>query len=223
MLEAVELTRRSAGGELLLDRVSFRAGPGERWAVGGPTGAGKTLLLRALALLDAIDAGEVRWHGRSIADAEVPAYRRKVIYLHQRPALVEGTVEDNLRLPFEFSASRRVSYQRDRLLASLNRIGQKRAFLDRQSAALSGGERQIVALLRALQLEPEVLLLDEPTAALDSRSREQVENLLTAYLEESPQSRASVWVTHQADQISRIADWLLPIAGGRAEEPQHVG
>ncbi len=106
MLEAVELTRQTRAGEMLLDCINLRVKPAERWCVFGPTGSGKTLLLRALALLDAPDAGEVRWEGNQIADSEVPNYRRKVIYLHQRPALIEGRVEDNLGLPLTFHSAR---------------------------------------------------------------------------------------------------------------------
>ena len=66
----------------------------------GPSGAGKTVLLRALALLDPLDSGTILWQGRAECGEGVPRYRKRVIYLHQRPALFEGTVEDNLRLPF---------------------------------------------------------------------------------------------------------------------------
>lgn len=223
MLEAVELTRRTSAGDLLLDKVTLRVKPAERWCVFGPTGSGKTLLLRALGLLDALDSGEVRWRGEPITDADVPAYRRKVIYLHQRPALIEGSVEDNLKLPWSFKAASEADFHRDGAVRYLDSIGRKPAFLQRLARQLSGGERQIVALLRALQLSPQVLLLDEPTAALDDKSARNVEALVGAYLKESPDTRASVWVTHDLEQVPRVADWQLPILAGRAEEPRRVG
>jgi putative ABC transport system ATP-binding protein len=223
MLEAVELTRRTTAGVFLLNGISLSIKSGERWAVVGPTGSGKTLLLRALAILDAVDSGEVRWQGQTVPDAEVPAYRRKVVYLHQRPALVEGTVEDNLRLPWGFKALKEPGFRSETVLHLLGCIGRGADFLTRQSRQLSGGERQIVALLRALQLEPQVLLLDEPTAALDYKSTASVEEIVQTYLKESPVTRASVWVTHDLDQVPLIADWQLSLHAGQAEEPKHVG
>jgi putative ABC transport system ATP-binding protein len=223
MLEAVELTRRSAAGELLLDRVCLRVEPAERWCVFGPTGSGKTLLLRALALLDAVDSGEVRFEGESVADSAVPSYRRKVIYLHQRPALIEGSVEENLKLPMSFKSATAALFDRARVMHYLTGIGKTAQFLDRQTRQLSGGECQIVALLRALQLSPQVLLLDEPTAALDAQSARNVEDIVQTYLKESPETRASVWVTHDAGQVPRIADRQLSLKAGRAEEPKRVG
>lgn len=223
MLEAVELSRRTSAGIFLLSGVGLSIKPGERWAVIGPTGSGKTLLLRALALLDAVDSGEVRWEGRPVPDIEVPAYRRRVMYLHQRPALIEGSVEDNLRLPWDFKAKTTAGFQREKALHFLGCIGRDARFLERQSRQLSGGERQIVALLRALQLEPQVLLLDEPTAALDFKSTSCVEEIVQSYLKESPATRASVWVTHDLDQVPLIADWQLSLNAGQAEGPKRVG
>jgi putative ABC transport system ATP-binding protein len=223
MLKAVELTRRTPAGDVLLDRVGLRVEPEERWCVFGATGSGKTLLLRALALLDAVDSGEVHWQGETISDSAVPAYRRKVIYLHQRPALIEGSVEDNLKLPFAFSGSQKAEFDRERVVQYLNHIGKKPNFLTQQARQLSGGERQIVALLRALQLSPQVLLLDEPTAALDAQSARNVEEFVQTYLKESPGTRASVWVTHDLEQVPRIADWRLSLHAGKAEEPKRVG
>src|SRR5687768_506301 len=116
MLQAVELTRRAAAGAILLNGISLSIEPGERFAIVGPTGSGKTLLLRALSLLDAVDSGEVRFEGRTIPDAEVPAFRRRVVYLHQRPALIEGTVDDNLKLPWRFKAKANSAYERQSVL-----------------------------------------------------------------------------------------------------------
>ena len=80
LLEADGICRRGADGTPLLDNVSLRIGRGERWAVTGPTGSGKTMLLRALAMLDAVDSGEIRWNGRPVADGDVPEFRRHVVY-----------------------------------------------------------------------------------------------------------------------------------------------
>ncbi|HEX6199680.1 MAG TPA: ATP-binding cassette domain-containing protein [Thermoanaerobaculia bacterium] len=223
ILEAAGLGRRApGGGPWLLRGVSLALAPGDRLAVEGPTGAGKTVLLRALALLDPVDEGEVRFRGRSPADREVPAFRRRVAYLHQSPALAEGTVEENLRLPFRLAVHRNgggagagARFERARAVELLAALGRDEGFLGREREDLSGGERQIVALVRLLQLEPEVLLLDEPTAALDPTTTGNAEELLSAWA--AAAGRAWIWVSHDAEQGARLADRRLRLAGGRIE------
>ena len=221
LLEARDLTRQSRDGKLLLDGVSLAIHRGERWGVTGATGSGKTLLLRALALLDDVDGGEVRWNGSAVRDGDVPQFRRQVVYLHQRPALVEGTVEENLRLPFAFRANREQTFSRDRCVELLSQLHLDDSFLKKSSRDLSGGESQITAIVRAVQLDPLVLLLDEPTASLDSRSTDQVERLITGWFNEARDERAIVWVTHQSEQTERIADRQLQLRQGRVEREGH--
>ncbi len=171
--------RRDLKGENWLFRdVSFAINLGQRLALLGATGAGKTVLLRALALLDPLDAGSIDWQGRAVVGDATPAYRRQVVYLHQRPALFDGGVEDNLRHPFTLRVHQGRRFDRSRVLALLDGLGRGPAFLDRSIRDLSGGEAQIVALLRAVQLDPAVLLLDEPTASLDQTTAQAVEGLL---------------------------------------------
>ena len=101
------------------------------------------------------------------------------------------------------------------ILELLGRLGRARSFLANRVADLSGGEIQIVALLRAVQLDPSVLLLDEPTAALDGQTTTAVEQLLKDWVAESPDNRAMVWVTHDTDQAGRVAERTLCIQRGR--------
>lgn len=226
MLEARAIERR-AGGQRLLDRLSLTIGGGERIALSGPSGAGKTVLLRALALLDPLDGGEVRFDGRPVEPAGVPAYRCRVGYLHQTPALATGTVEANLRLPFSLAAHRRRAFDRALAVELLGRLGKDEAFLRRRRGELSGGEAQIAALVRLLQLTPEILLLDEPTAALDPESAELARRLLAEWHQADAGGRAYLWVTHDAALGGRVADRYLRLAEGRLEstgpEAPHPG
>lgn len=202
-------------GEWLLRGVSVAVAAGERLAVTGPTGAGKTLLLRALALLDPLDEGEVRWRGRAVAPAEVPAFRARAVYLHQRPGIFEGTVADNLRAPFELAVHRGRAYDEPSVIALLEGLGRGRSFLTKASSDLSGGEAQLTAFLRAIQVGPEVLLLDEPTAALDREAAGMIEVLVDRWLVERRDERALVWVTHDLAQAERVATRALRLEAGR--------
>ena len=201
----------------LLRDISIDICSGERLAVVGPSGSGKSLLLRALALLDGIDAGEIELRLQHPASRGVPNHRRDVVYLHQRPALFEGTVESNLQKPFSLKIHRNRSYDRDRVLELLRAVGRDDSFLRKTNEQLSGGEAQITALIRAIQLEPAVLLLDEPTAALDQETAAAAERLVNAWLRDEQHARAMVLVSHDLSQAERMSDRVLEIRDGRLE------
>jgi putative ABC transport system ATP-binding protein len=206
MLAAAHLQRRDArSGVTLLQPATLAVHAGDRVALTGPSGAGKSVLLRALALLDPLDDGQVTWHGQAIGARAIPAYRCHVAYVRQRPALLPGTVEDNLRMPYHLHARRHhAGFDRDAAIALLAGAERGAGFLDKNAGDLSGGEAQIAALVRTLQTAPTVLLLDEPTAALDPASARAVEALLQHWFAQAPERHAWVWVTHDPAQAERI-------------------
>ncbi len=200
----------------MIKDVSLSLGARDRVGLTGPSGAGKTVLLRALALFDPLESGMIRWRGVPVSGDAVPLYRKQVIYLHQRPALFEGTVEDNLRLPFGLKAHREREFDRGRVLDLLAALGRDAGFFTQPSRRLSGGEGQLVALVRALQLDPTILLLDEPTASLDSTSTQAVERALDHWLEQDSR-RAYVWVSHDLAQTQRMTTRQIRLRGGCIE------
>lgn len=221
VVEAKRIGRRDPKGENWLIRdVSFLLNLGQRLALLGATGAGKTVLLRALALLDPLDEGTIHWQGRAVAGEATPAYRSQVIYLHQRPALVDGSVEDNLRHPFTLKVHRGRRFDRPRVLEYLDTLGRGAAFLEKSSRDLSGGEAQLVALVRAVQLDPAILLLDEPTASLDQETAQAVEGLLDRWFAAGAGRRALVWVSHDLEQAHRVTSDRLIMRSGRLEKAE---
>jgi putative ABC transport system ATP-binding protein len=219
LLDARNVSRRHPRREeWLLEGASLRLAAGECVAIAGATGSGKTLLLRALALLDPIERGEIFFRGGPAGASSVPAYRRAVMYLHQRPCLMAETVAAALRRPLALVIHRERPFPRDEVLRLLDRLGRGETFLDQRVANLSGGEMQITALLRAMILSPQVLLLDEPTAALDPQTAAAVEGLLREWLGEAPEVRALLWVSHNAEQSERVADRMIHIENGRIKD-----
>lgn len=179
LIDAQGMTRRDArSGKVLLAPTDFSLRAGMRVAVTGPSGSGKSVLLRALALLDPLDGGRVLWRGKPIRRSAIPRYRRSVAYLRQRPAQTDGTVESQLRYPYSLAVYRDLRFDRARAEQLAARAGRGADFLDKRASELSGGEAQIAALLRVLQLDPDVLLLDEPTSALDVSVQAEILNLL---------------------------------------------
>ncbi len=184
-----------------LEPVGFSVAAGECLAVWGASGAGKTLLLRAIADLDP-NQGRVSLNGQDRNSMTGPVWRRKVIYLAAEPGWWAETVAEH----FQNWAS--MADMAESLCLSVQ-MGEA------SMSRLSTGERQRLALLRALEYRPSVLLLDEATAALDEASRYAVEALLTANLSTGT---AILWITHDEAQCARIASRRLVVEAGRVRE-----
>ena len=214
MLQLKNILRRVTGSDRpLLADISLNIDAGQRLGIIGPSGGGKSSLLRVMAMLDPIDAGEILFHGRRVADADVPGFRRRVIYLPQRPALIKTSVRNNLSAPFRF-ASGSTPYDEKRIVDLLQQLGKSVSILDQNADQLSGGEQLLIALVRAIQLEPIVLLLDEPTASLDEKSVLQVEQIVAQWHSQD-ESRSLVWVGHDREQVRRVTDHVIRMEGGR--------
>lgn len=216
ILEARSLGRQSDDKNWLVRDVNLSIHEAARIGIVGSSGSGKSVLLRALAALDAIQAGELLFGGRSVHGSEIPRYRTRVAYQHQSATLFDGTVESNLRRPFDLAAYRGSEFNRERVMAWLKILNRDEAFLEKDQQNLSGGERQIVAVLRTLQLDPQILLLDEPTSALDPESVMAVEMLVNHWMAENSKA-AFAWVSHDAKQSDRMCDRVYRMNSGRLE------
>ncbi len=209
-LLSAENLGRQLSGRWLWRGVSFELKAGDCLGLVAPSGAGKTLLMRNLVLLDPIQQGRVRFEGKTPAEWSLPAYRSRVMYVPQRasplgnasPNSLNSTVQDNLRQVFDLGIYRQRRFDPSIIHPWLEKLGRGPEFLTLQGSRLSGGEAQILALLRALQLNPQVLLLDEPTASLDANTAVQVEALLHNWLQQP--NRACLFVSHDAEQIRRV-------------------
>jgi putative ABC transport system ATP-binding protein len=209
LLRAREL-KRQLGDRLLWSQLNLELAAGDRLGLVAPSGAGKTLLLRALALLDPLECGTLSLLGRPPASWGLPRWRSMVLYLAQRPIAHSGTVEANLRSPWEFRELRgRGGWRYERINGWLQDLGRDASFLAYDAKRLSGGELQLLALLRALQFDPTVLLLDEPTASLDGSTTAALEALLIEWL--AAGARAAVLISHDSEQIQRFATRTLEL------------
>ncbi len=215
LVEARQIARLARQrGEYLLHPADFALHAGERAVLTGPSGSGKSVFLRALALLDPLDGGTVLWRGEPVPRASIPRFRGHIAYLRQRPALFDGTVEDNLRYPYRLAAWRDAAFDVAHSRSLLDAARRPADFLGRHASELSGGEAQIVALVRVLQLDPDALLLDEPTASLDPDSARAVEALVGAWFESQRAARATVWVSHDPAQAARVGSRHLTMNAG---------
>ncbi len=184
-----------------LEPVTLGIAQGECVALVGPSGSGKSLLLRAIADLDP-NQGEVSLGDTRREDMPAPQWRRRVAYV---PA-ESGWWADDTGAHFP---------ERERTVALLARMGLAETILASPVARLSTGERQRLALVRALLVEPEVLLLDEPTSGLDQAAAGHVETILRECLD---RDAAILMVTHDPEQAERLARRQLTIEGGRIRD-----
>lgn len=172
----------------------------------GPSGSGKTTLLRLCNRLEVPTSGRVLFRGQDVATLDPLRLRRRVGMGFQRATPFPGTVADNLR-----TAHPQASEARMREVLAAVALGG--SWLDRDATALSGGEAQRVCLARTLVTDPEVLLLDEPTSAVDAAAARLIEQ---AVLGLAGRGMTVLWVTHDLAQAERVADRVLRIDHGRA-------
>jgi putative ABC transport system ATP-binding protein len=194
------------GGRPVLDAVDAEIPVGAT-AIVGPSGSGKSTLLRLLNRLADPDSGEISYRGRPLAEYDPLVLRRQVSLVPQLPALLEGTVESNLRYAAEL-AGKELDTARCLQLAGL-----APEFAARDVAKLSVGEQQRAMLGRALAQGPKVLLLDEPTSALDHAARDAIEAALAELRRELDIS--VVLVSHDPEQARRLSDWVVRLEAGR--------
>jgi putative ABC transport system ATP-binding protein len=202
-LENVSYSRE---GKLVLRDLDVRLPVGASSIV-GPSGSGKSTLLRLLNRLADPDAGTVIYEGTDVRERDPLELRREVSLVPQLPALIDGTVHDNVAY-----GPRLAGHSFD-ARSCLELAGLDPAFEDRDAAKLSVGEQQRVMLARALALDPRVLLLDEPTSALDRAARDAVEATLRGLRARTAIS--IVVVTHDMEQARRLAEFVVRIEGGR--------
>lgn len=201
----------------ILTGVSFTVERGTALVLVGPSGSGKSSLLRCLNRLVEPTAGRVILDGRDITALDPLALRRRAALVLQTPVLFEGTVRDNLkRQPPAANAD----VSEPRLVRALADVGLDPGMLDRDGGTLSGGERQRVTIARALLAEPEMLLLDEPTASLDPPNAALVVETIAAL--QRACGLTIVAVTHQPELIQRLGGALLYLVHGRVEAYEHA-
>lgn len=209
ILRATSLGRR-AGEVVLVRDVSFELRRAEILAVVGPSGSGKSSLLRLLNRLDEPTEGTVYVEGVDYRELAPRDLRRKVGMVTQRAFLFPGTVADNVRFG---PAARGESFSDERLAVLLREVALP-GYEQRDVSNLSGGEAQRVSLARAMANDPVVLLLDEPTSALDEASKLAVESLILGVVRQS--QLTCVIVTHDTQQARRFADRILLLDHGSA-------
>ena len=212
LIEVSGLTH-SYGERKVLQDLDLGIGKGEAFALIGPTGAGKTTLLRIIDLLEVPGAGEIYFDGQCIPRSGKQRFeiRRRMSFIHQKPQVFNLSVYDNVACGLRWRGEKknRIAEKVDHILEMVGLEGYK----NRNARTLSGGEAQRVALARSLVLEPEVLLLDEPTANLDPVSTAKIEQLISYVARQH--NTTMIMATHDMSQGQQLADRIGVLLGGR--------
>jgi molybdopterin-binding protein len=211
----IEVTglNHSYGERKILQDLNLSVGRGEVFALIGPTGAGKTTLLRIINLLEVPGVGEIYFDGKCIprSGKQRLEIRRRMSFIHQKPQVFNLSVYDNVAcgLRWRGEAKNRIAEKVDQILDTVGLEG----YENRNARTLSGGEAQRVALARSLVLQPEVLLLDEPTANLDPISTDKIERLISDVARQG--DTTMIMATHVMSQGQQLADRIGVLLSGR--------
>ena len=181
-------------------------------AVVGPNGSGKSTLFDILAFLRKPDTGTILFRGNPTSGSNRPQLRRQVGYVQQKPYLMKMSVRDNIGLGLKFRGETRTAIN-----AAVNAVAGElgiTALLDRDAGKLSGGEIQKVALARALALQPEVVIMDEPFTYLDEVTVNEIEGWIAG--QRAGRTRTIIFSTHDRLRAQSLSDNILNLVDGRA-------
>ncbi|WP_286028781.1 ABC transporter ATP-binding protein [Ligilactobacillus agilis] len=189
----------------ILNKVNLEVQAGDFLTLTGPSGGGKSTLLKIIASLISPSDGEIIFEGQNQRDYEITTYRQLVSYCFQQPSLFGQTVADNLQFPFVIrnEASSQVQIEQ-----ALTKVNLPTSYLNKNITELSGGEKQRVALLRNTMFLPKILLLDEVTVGLDARSIEIVHQFIKQLWQEA--GLTIIQITHNQAELNQAAKvlWL---------------
>lgn len=207
----VKNLKLASGQRLIVDVNYFDLKPGECLVLFGPNGAGKSTFLRLISFLQPADAGEIYYQGQKVELKNSAEFRKKIVYLLQKPVFFKGTVGDNLLLGLKF---RKVDQtQQKKRLEKIAAAFQVEPLLGRLPEELSGGERQRVHLARAFILEPEILLLDEPFNGLDVQYKDRL--MADFYRLRKTTGVTTILVTHVRQEAAYVGDRMAVMLNGQ--------
>ena len=214
---AVQDLHKSFGAQKVLNGINLSVNRGETLAVLGRSGTGKSVLLKLIIGLEKPDSGSIRIHGQDISGMgldQLGEIRKKMGFLFQHAALYDSlTVEQNVAFPLQHhKKTMSKSEQADRVMGLLAEVGME-GDLKKMPSDISGGMQKRVGLARALALDPNILLLDEPTAGLDPISSGEIDDLVIKL--QAEHHMASVVVTHDLHSAKTIADRLALLNEGK--------
>lgn len=211
-LYKLENIKRIHGSRTVLDIESLEILAGKIYTLIGPNGAGKTTLLKILSFLDLPSEGKIHFMGQEVGHGEKYLYtfRKRVVLLDQSPIMFTGSVWKNIEFGLQVRGIA-PSEKKRRIDDALDLVGMAR-FKDYNARGLSGGETKRIALARALVLQPEVLLCDEPTANVDGENQEIILSIIEQINKE--QKTSVIFSTHYLSQGQRLADHSLLLQRG---------
>ena len=201
---------KSYGHAEILKGINLIIEQGSVLALIGPTGSGKTTLLRLVNLLERPSSGQIIFKGQKVSDhseGEMLMARRSMAMVFQKPVMFKARVQENV----SFGLKMRGTDDQEKVREALSAVGLA-GYESRDAGTLSGGEMQRIALARALVLEPELLLLDEPTANLDPKSAAAIDRLLQGL---AGRKTTVILATHNMREALKLASIVAVLQAGR--------
>ncbi|MFJ7827671.1 ATP-binding cassette domain-containing protein [Psychrobacillus sp. NPDC096623] len=213
LFELKQLTKKHWDAQLnseLFSGITTTIEQPERIALLGKSGQGKSTLLRILAKLESVDNGQIYFNGQVMKEVDSKTWRMNVCYVAQQPTMLPGTIRDNLMTS---SKIHNRPFKEDLARTLIKEVGLIHLDWEKKAGELSGGEKQRIALVRSLLLQPKILLLDEITASLDQQSKNLVEQLLIKLHQK--EGITFIWVTHDTEQAKNISDRIWYMEDGK--------
>lgn len=209
----IENLNLEIGTVKILKDISFTVQKKEIIALLGPSGSGKSSLLKSINMLNTPSCGQIKYHNNDIQEISPMALRKKIGYVLQKPTLFGNDVMENLKYPCELHQK---VFDINLVEFYLKKVNLKPDILEKKPNELSGGEQQRISLVRTLLLEPEIILLDEVTSALDEDNTLLIEELIK--YENENNELTVIFISHNNEQAKRLAQKVIYMEEGAIKE-----